>query len=74
MKSNTVIKTILIVVFFFFVGSISAQPVDPDDEWDPEDAPLNPVPISDYILPMLVVGVATAFFVLRKKDLQVKNS
>lgn len=74
MKSSNITKTILALAFFFFVGTIYADPIDPDEDPDEEEAPLNPAPIGDYIIPMFVVGVVTAFVLLRKKDLMVKNS
>lgn len=74
MKYSNVTKTILLFVFFFFVGSIAAQPGGPDEDPDSDDAPLNPAPIGDYVIPMLVLGVATAFVVLRKKEPVVKKS
>jgi hypothetical protein len=68
MKLNKVTKTLLTLVFFFTVSGVFAQlPEDPDDDVDPIDAPLDPAPISDYLIPMLVLGVATAFVLLKKQ-------
>jgi hypothetical protein len=68
MKLNKVTKTLLTLVFFFTVSGVFAQlPEDPDDDVDPIDAPLDPAPISDYLIPMLVLGVATAFVLLKRK-------
>ncbi len=68
MKSNKITKIILTLVVFFSLTNAFAQfPEDPGDDVDPGDAPLDPAPISDYLIPMLVVGVATAFILLRKK-------
>ncbi|WP_432671744.1 hypothetical protein [Flavobacterium sp. SM2513] len=68
MKINKVSKVLLTLVFFLSVSSVFAQfPEDPDPVVDPEEAPLDPAPISDYLLPMLVLGVATAFLLLKKK-------
>ena len=68
MKFKTITKAILTLVFFFTVSGVFAQfPEDPGDDVDPGDAPLDPAPIADYILPMLVLGVATAFILLKKK-------
>lgn len=73
MKSNKVVKTIIPFVFLFlFNMPCYAQQLgeDPDDTEDGEDAELNPVPIEDYIVPMLVLGIATAFILLRKKEVK----
>ncbi len=68
MKLNKITKTLLTLVFFFSLSSAFAQlPEDPGDDVDPGDAPLDPAPIGDYILPMLVVGVASAYILLKKK-------
>ena len=68
MKLNEVTKTLLTLAFFFTVSGVFAQlPEEPDNGVDPVDAPLNPAPISDYLIPMLVLGVATAFILLKKK-------
>jgi hypothetical protein len=68
MKLNKVTKTLLTLVFFFTVSGVFAQlPEDPDDNVDPIDAPLDPAPISDYLIPMLVLGVSTAFILLKKQ-------
>ena len=70
MKLNKITKIVFTLVFFFGVSSVFAQfPEDPGDEVDPGDAPLDPAPIGDYILPMLVLGVATAYILLKKKAL-----
>lgn len=72
MKSKKRIKNLLYVVFFLTMSMpVFAQTgEDPDDEMDLEDAELNPAPIGDYIIPMLVLGVATAFILLRKRTAQ----
>ena len=74
MKINKLTKIVLTVVFFCGINGAFAQfPEDPDDDLDPNDAPLNPAPISDYLIPMLVIGVATAFILIKKKEVIVKN-
>lgn len=72
MNKNKFLKTIVTFVMLIAVTSMFAQitPTDPDGDPDPEDGDLNPAPISDYLLPMLVVGVATAYVLLRKKSVQ----
>lgn len=68
MRLSKVTKILLTMVFFFSMSSAFAQfPEDPDDNVDPGDAPLDPAPISDYLIPMLVLGVATAFILIKKK-------
>ncbi len=68
MKLNKITKTVLTLVFFFSLSSVFAQfPEDPGDDIDPGDAPLDPAPIGDYLLPLLVLGVVTAFILLPKK-------
>ena len=57
MKTNKITKIILTLVFFFAVSGMFAQlPVDPDPDPDPVDGPVDPLPIGDYLLPMLVFG------------------
>lgn len=72
MNKNKFIKTILTFVLVLAVSSMFAQgsPTEPGDDTDDPEAPLNPAPISDYLLPMLVLGVATAYVLLRKKTTQ----
>ena len=72
MKLNKVIKIVLTLVLFLAVSSGFAQgPADVPDPGGTEDTPGSPLepgaPIADYILPMLVVGIATAYVMLRKK-------
>ena len=69
MKLNKVTKIIFTLVFFFGVSTAFAQfpPEDPDDEIDNPGEPLDPAPIADYLIPMLIIGVATAFILLKKK-------
>lgn len=58
---------ITLAAVFFLVMSMPtfAQPGNeaPDDE-DAEGE--VPVPISDYVVPMLILGIATSFVLLRK--------
>ena len=72
MKLNNVIKTILTLVLFMVVTGAFAQPggePDPGGTGDTPGSPVDPpAPIGDYILPMLVLGVATAYVLLRKKS------
>ena len=71
MKLNKVIKTILTLVLFLSLSSAFAQPGGEPDAGGSEDnggSQLDPAPIGDYILPMLILGVATAYVLLRKKS------
>ncbi len=68
MKFNNVIRALLTFVLFLTLTSAFSQtPSDPDPDLDNPGDPLNPAPIGDYMLPMLVLGVATAYVLLRKK-------
>jgi len=69
MKSNKVTKVILTLAFFFSVSGMFANPDNPNEIPDDSSAPLN-APIGDYIIPMLLLGMATAFVLLRKKKVQ----
>jgi Na+/H+ antiporter NhaC len=71
MKWKKVLKTILPLIFLFMVSIASAQFDEGEEGSDTESANLNPAaPIGDYIIPMLLLGIATAFFLLRKKSPQ----
>jgi len=71
MKLNRVTKNILTLVVLFSLSTAFAKaPVDPDPVPDDPINPLNPAPIGDYLIPMLVFGMATAFVLLRKKKFQ----
>ena len=61
------IKTLLLLVFFLAAANGFAQ-VDEPDEGTTGDGALNPAPIGDYIVPMLLLGVVTAFVLLRRRS------
>ncbi|MDD3004015.1 hypothetical protein [Flavobacterium sp.] len=68
MKLSKLTKPFLMLAFFFVVSSVSAQfPEEPGEDPDDSEAPLDPAPISDYLIPMLLVGVATAFVLLKRQ-------
>ena len=67
MKLTKLTKPFLMLAFFFVVSGVCAQPTDPEQDPDDENAPLDPAPISDYLIPMLVVGVATAFVLIKRQ-------
>lgn len=72
MKLNNISSSILILVFAFSISSTAAQsPEEPDGVEDSADADLNPAPISDYLIPMLVLGIVTAFILLNRKETTV---
>ncbi len=68
MNLSKITKTILTLVVFFGMSTAFAQfPEDPDPDVDGPEEPLDPAPISDYLIPMLILGVGTAFVLLNKK-------
>ena len=68
MNKNAFIKTILTLVCFLAITTAFAQPAEVPGGGDGIGDPMEPVaPIGDYVLPMLVLGVATAYVLLRKK-------
>jgi hypothetical protein len=59
---KTIIKTLVLYFLLFSNTFIFAQaPFDPGQ--DP-----GAVPISDYIIPMLLIGITLSFFLLKKKN------
>ena len=77
MKNN--IKT-LVIVFVFSICSLTTFAANPSGEEDlstlanPGEPGGDPgvTPISDYLIPMLVLGIAIGFRLLRKKTEIVK--
>ena len=76
MKNN--IKT-LVIVFVFSIFSLTTFASNPSGEEDlstfanPGEPGGDPgAPINDYLLPMLVLGIAIGFRLLRKKTAIVK--
>ena len=77
MKNN--IKTFALVFVFsiFSLTTFAANTVDDEDlatfvnPGDPAGDP-GATPINDYLLPMLVLGIAIGFLLLRKKTELVK--
>ena len=76
MKNN--IKT-LVLVFVFSIFSFTAFAANTTGEEDlttftnPNDPGADPgAPIDDYLIPMLVVGIAIGFHLIRKKTEIVK--
>jgi hypothetical protein len=67
MKFRKEIKTILLLVFFFAAANGFAQ-IDEPDEGTGGDGTLDPAPIGDYILPMLLLGIGTAFVLLKRRE------
>lgn len=68
MKRIVCKKSLMVmVVVALFSFSAYAQ-ADPDENEDGENELLNPTPINDYILPMLVVGVASGYYLIKKKS------
>ena len=71
MKITKISKALLTLVFLFSFSGVFAQlPEDPDPDVDGPGDDLNPAPIGDYMAPMLILGIATAYVLLRKKNVQ----
>ena len=58
MKTKTS-KTVYSFVFILVMNLVNAQESFPDDTQD--------VPVNDYLIPMLVLGIALAFFLFKKR-------
>jgi len=58
MKTKTP-KTVYSFVFILVMNLVNAQESFPDDTQD--------VPVNDYLIPMLVLGIALAFFLFKKR-------
>ena len=61
------IKMFLLVVLFFITFQGFAQGPSEPDEGTGGDGDLNPAPI-EYIIPMLLLGVDTAFVLLKPRS------
>ena len=77
MKNN--IKTFVsIIVFSIFSATTFASNAPTDEDLatftDPAAMPGDPgmTPINDYLIPMMVLGIAIGFYLLRKKTEIVK--
>ncbi len=62
MKNNS--KKIYSLAFVLVCGLLQAQETFPDDTQD--------LPVNDYLIPMLVLGIAIGFLLLRKRTAIVK--
>ena len=62
MKNNR--KKIYSLAFVLVCGLLQAQETFPDDTQD--------LPVNDYLIPMLVLGIAIGFRLLRKRTAIVK--
>ncbi len=58
MKTKTP-KTVYSFVFILVMNLVNAQESFPDDTQD--------VPVNDYLIPMLVLGIALGFFLFKKR-------
>ncbi len=68
MKNIIPLKTLLMMMMFFHCSlPVMAQFDDPDEEEDEDGYPLNPAPIDDYIVPMLVLGIAAGYYLIKRK-------
>ncbi len=59
---KTTIKTLVILFLLFSTTLIFAQ-----DPFDPGQDPGAVAPINDYIIPMMVLGIALSFFLFKKR-------
>ena len=59
------IKIVLSLVFVFVLNTMNAQETFPENTTDT-------VPINDYTIPMLIIGIAIGYCLLKKKP-QVKQ-
>lgn len=65
---------IIIMLPLLFSISANAQIDDPDEDEDGENAPLDPpASIDNYIIPMLIAGVSTAFYLMNRKQTVDRN-
>ena len=62
-------KTKFTKIFYSFVFILVMNFVNAQEEFTPDT---NDVPISDYIIPMLLLGVVIGFHLLRKRTTIVK--
>ena len=60
-------KIICTLLLFFITSTTFANPGEVDPNEVAQSALLNPAPIGDYLIPILIIGLVTAFFLLRKK-------
>ena len=60
---KTTIKSIVLTFLLFSNSLLFAQ----DNPLDPGQDPGATVPINDYIIPMLVLGIVLSFFLIKKK-------
>jgi len=68
MKNILQKKAMLSILLLLLTFPAMAQFGDLDEEEDEENAPLEPLaPIDDYIVPLLLAGVATGYYLLSKK-------
>lgn len=60
----------LLAVLFISTLSFAQGPGEADEEEDTEDDMLNPAPIGDYVIPMLLLGVFVAYRFLKKENVK----
>ena len=70
MKISSTLKILYILALFFCINSTFATPGEGDPAPDSEGATLDPAPIDDYLIPMLIMGAVTAFVLLRRRKVQ----
>ena len=67
MKTKTS-KTVYSFVFILVMNTMSAQV----EEFAPDTTDTTVTPINDYLIPMLILGIAIGYRFLRKKTETVK--
>ena len=73
---NIVQRKRLLVMMMLMLGCLQAvaQMDEVDEEEDASDASLEPsVPIDDHILPMLLLGTVTGYYLIRRKPDGIKQ-
>ena len=63
-------KTKLTQIFYSFVFILTMNRLSAQEGFEPDTT--DTLPINDYLIPMLVIGIAIGFHLLRKRTAIVK--
>ena len=63
-------KTKFTKIFYSFVFILTMNRLSAQEGFEPDTT--DTLPINDYLIPMLVIGIAIGFLLLRKKTAIVK--